>query len=68
MVFTGIVEGSLMFDYFSKLRPSLFSHQGELVVLDSMNKVVYSSLDDFIELQEIKDRVVSELSRINTFI
>ncbi|MEZ7276433.1 response regulator [Pseudoalteromonas sp. 68 DY56-GL68] len=57
--FTGVVEGSLMFDYFSRLRPSLFSHQGELVVLDSTNKVVYSSLNNFAELQEITDDELS---------
>lgn len=52
-MFSGVVEGSLMFDYFAGLRPSLFTHEGELLILDASNKVVYSTLDDFTELQQL---------------
>ena len=60
--FTGVVEGSLMFDYFAGLRPSLFSHQGELLILDASNKVVFSTLDDFKELQQLTDEEIDSFA------
>ncbi|WP_462172145.1 hybrid sensor histidine kinase/response regulator [Pseudoalteromonas xiamenensis] len=42
--FAGIVEGSLIFESFEQFIPRLVNTSGELLVLDSANKVVYSSL------------------------
>ncbi|CCQ10123.1 putative signal transduction histidine kinase two-component system with Protein-glutamate methylesterase domain [Pseudoalteromonas luteoviolacea B = ATCC 29581] len=43
-VFEGIVEGSLIFESFEKFVPQLLTTKGQLLILDSANKVVYSSL------------------------
>lgn len=42
--FQGIVEGSLIFESFEQFIPRLLNVSGELLILDSSNKVVYSSI------------------------
>ena len=66
--FTGVVEGSLMFDYFASLRPSLFSHQGDLLILDAANKVVFSTIDDFKEMQQLSNEEIDSFANEERFI
>ncbi|MEQ3514585.1 ATP-binding protein [Pseudoalteromonas sp. BZB3] len=42
----GVLEASLKFESFEQFIPTLLSHHGELVVLDTKHQVVYSSLEN----------------------
>jgi len=55
--FQGIVEGSLVFDFFFRFRPIIFENDGELIVLDASKQVVFSTLGDHY-------RVLNQLSSI----
>ena len=42
--FQGIVEGSLVFGTLLQFRPSFFDNEGELIVLDASQQIVFSTL------------------------
>ncbi|AZZ95845.1 ATP-binding protein [Pseudoalteromonas sp. R3] len=64
--FVGIVEGSVFFHTFEQFIPRVLSHMGHLMILDSNNKVVFSSLkSDFNTQDEINDATLNILTNDN---
>jgi two-component system, sensor histidine kinase len=59
--FSGIVEGSLLFESFSELRPTLFKRQADLILLDKSNQVVFSTLDEFKLMQTLTNENIITL-------
>ncbi|MAD89284.1 MAG: hybrid sensor histidine kinase/response regulator [Pseudoalteromonas sp.] len=49
----GVIEASLRFESFEQFIPTLLSQSGELVVLDSKNQVVYSSIKHEFNVLEV---------------
>ncbi|KAF7781869.1 hypothetical protein PRUB_b1223 [Pseudoalteromonas rubra] len=61
--FAGIVEGSVFFNTFEQFIPRILSHLGHLMILDSENKVVFSSLkSDFNTLDELDEATLNSLT------
>lgn len=54
----GVLEASLRFESFEQFIPTLLSKGGELVVLDSKNQVVYSSLKDEFNILEVMEQTL----------
>lgn len=52
----GVLEASLRFESFEQFIPTLLSNNGELVVLDAKNQIVYSSLKDEFKILEVMDQ------------
>lgn len=62
--FDGIVEGSLIFESFDQFAPKLLDVKGELLILDSSNKVVFSSIKS--EFETLDWLSEESLSRFNS--
>lgn len=62
--FKGVVEGSLLFENFSDLQPTLFKRQADLIILDKSNQVVFSTLNDFKQMQTLSKQDVVALQSL----
>uniref|UniRef100_UPI00387F4A84 response regulator n=1 Tax=Pseudoalteromonas mariniglutinosa TaxID=206042 RepID=UPI00387F4A84 len=65
--FLGVVEASLLIESFIDLRPVLFSHLGDLLILDASNKVVFSTLDDFQVMQQLPEQAISSIAQYGKY-
>ena len=53
--FVGVLEASLKFKSFEQFIPTLLSHRGELIILDTKHQVVYSSMENEFSTLDILD-------------
>ncbi|WP_022944613.1 ATP-binding protein [Pseudoalteromonas ruthenica] len=60
--FAGVIEGSLRLESFRRFRPYLFEQQGELLVMDANNHVVYSSVNTFKVLSHLEQPALAEFN------